>query len=651
MKSGIDSSAIDHDVRPQDDLFRHVNGKWLATAEIPPDRARDGEFMRLYDQAEKDVRAIIDDVSATDQPEASNAAKIAILYRDFMNEDAVEAAGTEPLRPLFAKIDAVQTIGEFVGLVGELQRIGIGGAVNAWVDTDHFDSSRYILNISQGGLGLPDESYYHDESFAPVRDEYFKHVVRMLTLAGVDDAEKVKASVELVEFRLAAAHWDRVQTRDVTKSYNPMDRDALGELTPGLDWDAWMVGVGGEPRGLADVVVRQPSFLTALATALTDIKLADWLNWLRWNVVHSLAPYLTSKIVNENFAFYGTTLSGTPQLRERWKRGVSLVESALGDAIGEQYVIRHFPPDSKAHCERLVAAILEAYRQDIEQLPWMTDETKQRALEKLATFNPKIGYPKKWRDYSTLEIVPGDLIGNVSRANAFEAAREFAKLGSEVDRDEWFMLPQTVNAYYNPGMNEIVFPAAILQPPFFDPEAEDAVNFGGIGAVISHEVSHGFDDQGSKYDGEGMLNNWWTETDRKEFESRAQGLIDQFNQLETAEAPGHKVNGALTVGENIGDLGGLKIAAMAYEISLGDKDAPVIDDLTGMQRLLYGWAQVWRGKSRQEEAIRLLAIDPHSPMDLRCNGVVRNLPEFYEAFDVQEGDALWLDPKDRVEIW
>lgn len=651
MKSGIDASAIDPSVRPQDDLFRHVNGKWLATAEIPADRARDGEFMRLYDQAEKDVRAIIDELSASDHAEGTDAAKIATLYRDFMDEGGVEAAGVRPIQGLLEKVDAVTDVTGFIRCVGELQRIGIGGPIGAWVDTDHYDSSRYILNISQGGLGLPDESYYHEEQFAPIREAYVKHVQKMMELAGAENAAEIAASVEFVENRLADNHWDRVKARDVTQSYNPVDRAGLSELSPRIDWDEWISGVAGQPRSLVDVVVRQPSFLTALSDALGDIELRDWTNWLRWHVVHSLAPYLTSELVNENFAFYGTTLTGTPQLRERWKRGVGLVESALGDAIGQQYVARHFPPDSKSHAERLVAAILEAYRQDIEQLPWMTEETKAKALAKLATFNPKIGYPNKWRDYSTLDIVPGDLVGNVGRASAYEADREFAKLGSEVDRDEWFMLPQTVNAYYNPGMNEIVFPAAILQPPFFDPEAEDAVNFGGIGAVIAHEVSHGFDDQGSKYDGAGMLNNWWTESDRAEFDKRAQGLIEQFNELETAEAPGHKVNGALTVGENIGDLGGLKMAAKAYLISLDGKEAPVIDGLTGMQRLLFGWAQVWRGKCRPEEAIRLLSIDPHSPMDLRCNGVVRNLPEFYEAFDLTDSDALWLDPKDRVEIW
>lgn len=647
---------MDPTVRPQDDLFKHVNGHWLANTEIPADRAREGEFMRLHDVAEKNVHAIIERLAAANRLEPGQRAvndeqKIGVLYGDFMDEAAIEAAGMTPIAAELAQIDAVTNREQLFALLGKFTRTGVGGPLRAWVDTDDKDSTRYILNFSQGGITLPDESYYREESFATIRAQYFKHVERMFALAGIADPAQSAMAVEELESRLASAHWDRVANRDVSRTYNPVTRDELALLTPNYDWDSWLAGAGASPAVLADAVMRQPSFAQSLSDAVAEVDLEVWKTWLTWNVIHGSAPYLSSDFVNENFAFYGKTLTGAQEIRDRWKRGVSLTEGALGEALGKVYVSEHFPPAAKAHTDRLVKAIITAYRENILGLPWMTTETKTKALEKLATFNPKIGYPQTWRDYSSLEILPGDLMGNVRRANEWETDRELAKLGSEVDRTEWFMLPQTVNAYYNPGMNEIVFPAAILQPPFFDPDAEDAVNFGGIGAVIGHEISHGFDDQGSKYDGLGNLNNWWTDVDRTEFDARSSKLIAQFDEYETAEAPGHKVNGGLTVGENIGDLGGLTIAAAAYKISLDGREAPVIDGMDGMTRLLFGWAQVWRGKSRPEEAIRLLAIDPHSPHDLRANATVRNLPEFYEALDVQESDGLWLDPEDRVSIW
>jgi putative endopeptidase len=388
-----------------------------------------------------------------------------------------------------------------------------------------------------------------------------------------------------------------------------------------------------------------------MAQTLTDVPINDWKAWLAWKVVHTAAPYLSKALVDENFAFYGTTLTGAPENRERWKRGVSVVERAMGEALGRLYVAEHFPPRAKERMLELVGNLVEAYRVDILALDWMSDDTKQRALEKLRKFTPKIGYPDKWRDYSTLTIDRDDLLGNVRRAHVFELDRNLVKIGQEVDRTEWFMTPQTVNAYYNPGMNEIVFPAAILQPPFFDMDADDAANYGGIGAVIGHEIGHGFDDQGSKYDGDGNLKDWWTAEDRTEFEKRTKALIAQYDAYEPRDLPGHKVNGALTVGENIGDLGGLTIAYKAYLIALDGADAPVLDGLTGPQRLFYGWAQVWRAKSRPEEALRRLATDPHSPPEFRCNGVLRNLVEYYGAFGVTEGDGLWLEPDQRIRIW
>jgi len=647
---------VDPTIRPQDDLFKHVNGRWLSTAAIPPDRARDGEFMRLHDEAEKNVRLIIDRLARDNRLTGDSVActdeeKIGVLYGDFMDEAAIEAAGAAPIAQELAQIAAVADRSAFSALLGRFQRTGLAGALQAWVDTDDTNSSQYILNFSQGGISLPDESYYREDSFSEIRTEFLAHIERMFTLAAVADPAECAATVFALESRLASAHWDRASTRDVSKTYNPMTEQELRLLAPNCEWDHWLDGVCAGKPILSTTVVRQPSFLESLSAAFDEIPLQDWKTWLTWKVIHGSAPYLSSAFVNENFAFYGRTLTGAQEVRERWKRGVSLSEATLGEALGHIYVAEHFPPNAKARTDQLVAAIVAAYGENIKGLDWMTEETKAKALDKLALFNPKIGYPKRWRDYSPLQIRAGDLLGNVRRASEFETDRELNKLGSEVDRDEWFMLPQTVNAYYNPGMNEIVFPAAILQPPFFDPDAEDAVNFGGIGAVIGHEISHGFDDQGSKYDGFGNLNNWWTDSDRTEFERRADQLIAQFDGYETAEAPGHKVNGSLTVGENIGDLGGLTIAATAYQMSMNGSEAPIINGLTGMQRLLFNWARVWRGKSRLEEAIRLLAIDPHSPPDLRANATVRNLPQFYSAFDVQPEDELWLDPDDRVSIW
>jgi putative endopeptidase len=650
VRSGIDLRYVDESVRPQDDLFRHVNGRWLEQAEIPADKARYGEFMRLRDEAEHHLRAIVERVAAGSWESGSDEQKIADLYRDFMHTEQVEQLGGTPLAPVLAQVDAVDDLSGFVALVGRLERGGTPGLFGSFVDTDQADSTRYLVYLNQGGLGLPDESYYADERFAQIRADYLDHVERMLGLAGCGGSDEAHRVME-VETRLATAHWDRVRTRDVMATYNLLERDALEQLAPSVGWDVWLDGVGGADGALAEVVVRQPSFFSALSDELVAVDLDAWKTWLRWKVVHAAAPYLSEAFVAENFDFYGRTLSGVPQIRERWKRGVALVESVLGEALGRLYVAEHFPPHAKERMEHLVDTLVEAYRQRISMLGWMTPDTRDRALAKLEAFTPKIGYPQTWRDYSALRVVPGDLLGNVARAAAFETDRQLGKVGSPVDRGEWFMTPQTVNAYYNPGMNEIVFPAAILQPPFFDPEADDAANYGGIGAVIGHEIGHGFDDQGSKYDGVGNLENWWTDDDRAEFETRAAALVTQYDAYEPDDTPGHHVNGALTVGENIGDLGGLAISAHAYRIALGGEQPPVIDGLSGMQRLLFGWAQVWREKSRPEEAIRLLSIDPHSPPEFRCNGTVRNVPEFHEAFGTAEGDGLWMDPAERVSIW
>ncbi|PRY63261.1 putative endopeptidase [Knoellia remsis] len=653
MRSGIDRSAGDPSIRPQDDLFGHVNGGWVARTEIPADRGRYGTFDQLRENAESQVRDIITAVAEGDPQPGTVARKVGDLYSSFMDAERIEQLGVAPLAPFLQRIDAVQTSSDVMAVLGELLRAGVDGLVHPIVNTDDRDSSRYVVYLEQAGIGLPDEAYYRDAAHEAIRAAYPGHVERMLTLSGAyagDAAAAAAARVVDLETRIAKAHWDQVANRDAVKTYTLVDRAGLEELTPDVDWDAYLAGVQAPEGAFDQVIARQPDHLRSMAAALTEVDIETWRDWLRWRVVHALAPYLSDAVVAENFDFYGRTLSGVPQIRDRWKRGVALVEDALGEAVGQLYVEKHFPPHAKERMLELVDNLVEAFRRDFDSLEWMGADTRREALAKLEAFTPKIGYPDKWRDYSSLEVEADDLLGNVARATAFEVDRNLAKLGGPVDRDEWFMTPQTVNAYYNPGLNEIVFPAAILQPPFFDVDADDAVNYGGIGAVIGHEIGHGFDDQGSQYDGEGNLRNWWTDSDRANFDGRAQRLIAQFDELESRDAPGHKVNGALTVGENIGDLGGLTIGHAAYRISHEGGEAPVIDGLTGDQRFFYGWAQVWCGLAREAEAVRLLAIDPHSPMDLRANAA-RNLTEFHEAFDVREGDGMWVPEDERVRIF
>lgn len=651
MGFGIETSDLSTDVRPQDDLFGHVNGRWLAKTQIPEDRAVYGSFHALADAAERSLRDLVEQAAASDAPEGSTLRKIGDLYAGFLDEAAVDALGAAPIAGLLAEVESIGDRESFLATLGWLQRQGISGAFSMWVDTDARNSTRYLPYLNQGGLSLPDESYYHEDSFAEVRSAHREHIIRMLQLADLDDAEGRANRVVALETRLAGLHWDRVTNRDAMKTYTLFDAAELATLVPGFDWGLWSGELGAGTERLAQVVVRQPSYLQGLATVMDEIPLQYWREWLSWRLVQAAAPYLSTPFVAENFNFYGRTLTGAPQLRARWKRGVALVEGALGEALGQLYVARHFPPESKSRMSQMVDNLVEAYRRSIVELEWMGPQTIKRALDKLSRFTPKIGYPDRWRDYSALQIRRDDLLGNVHRANAFELDHDLDKLGGPVDRSEWFMTPQTVNAYYNPGMNEIVFPAAILQPPFFDADADDAVNYGAIGAVIGHEIGHGFDDQGSRYDGDGNLTDWWTDEDRAEFDQRTQALTAQYDVLRPRQAPDHHVNGALTVGENIGDLGGLSIAYTAYLISLDGRPAPTIEGLTGTQRFFLAWARTWRTKIRDTELIRRLAIDPHSPDEFRCNAVVRNIDAFVEAFDVRPGDSLWLDPEARVRIW
>jgi endothelin-converting enzyme/putative endopeptidase len=652
--------GMNPDIRPQDDLFGHVNGTWLDTVEIPADRSSWGPFVTLADRAEQQVREIIEACAAGEIAPAEgeagrreDAVKIGRLYNSFMDEARAEELGHTPVQPVLDAIDALTDVAQLGDFLGGFERSGGSGVFGSYVNTDDRDSDRYVVNVTQGGIGLPDESYYREEKFAEIREKYVDYLEKVLTLAERPDARSTAERVMALETRLAGGHWERAETRDVIKTYNLKRYDELRSLLPSFDWAAFVSGLGGNDATMAEVVVRQPSYLSHLEEVLGDSSIEDWRAFLSVRAIRSAAPYLSSAFVEANFDFYGRTLAGTPELRARWKRGVALVEGALGEAVGREYVARHFPPRSKELMDDLVDNLLEAYRQSITALDWMTDKTKQRAFEKLRTFRPKIGYPVKWRDYSRLEI-GDDLLANVLASNAFEADRELNKIGSPVDRDEWFMLPETVNAYYNPGTNEICFPAGILQKPFFDPDADSAENYGGIGAVIGHEIGHGFDDQGSQYDGAGNLNDWWTADDKAAFEGKSKALIEQYDAFEPRDLPGEHVNGALTVGENIGDLGGLTIAHLAYRISLGDDLSPATepdeDGLTGYQRLFLNWAFCWRTKRRKELAQQYLATDPHSPAEFRAN-IVRNLDEFHEAFGTGPDDGLWLEPEKRVRIW
>lgn len=660
LSSGIALDELDPSVRPQDDLFRHVNGKWIDRTEIPADKARYGSFIVLHEEAERAVREIIEEAQRAEP--GTEARKVGDLYASFMNEDKAEMLGTTPIASQLLDASHVRTVDDLLATVGRLERQGVAGFVQLFVDNDPGDPERYLVFVEQGGIGLPDESYFREERFAGVRDAYRAHLERMLRLAGLDAADERADRVYDLESRIAAAHWSNVDSRDSEKTYNLRAwADVVASVRPAPEAAAslqvWRDALGAPDAAFDELVVRQPSFLEGLGALLTDELLPAWKDWLAWQVIRSNAPYLSSEFVEANFDFYGRTLTGTPQMRERWKRGVSLVEGAMGEAVGRIYVERHFPPAAKDAMDDLVANLVEAYRTSITHLDWMGEETRRRALDKLEKFTPKIGYPVKWRDYSALEIDAGDLVANVRATAEFEFNRELGKIGKPIDRDEWFMTPQTINAYYNPGFNEIVFPAAILQFPFFDAERDAAANYGAIGAVIGHEIGHGFDDQGSKYDGDGRLTDWWTAEDRAAFEDRTKALISQFDALVPAQLLGgdgdaeHHVNGALTIGENIGDLGGLAIAWKAYLISLGDAEPPEIDGLSGAERFFLSWAQSWQLKARNEEVVRLLAIDPHSPNEFRCNQIVRNIDEFYTGFGVTADDELWLDPADRVTIW
>ena len=650
LEAGLDPAGFDRAVRPQDDLFRHVNGTWLAKTEIPGDKASYGAFDILFDKAQADLRAIVEEAAkSTSKTPGSEAQKIGDFYESFMNEKRAEDLGLTPLKAELEAIDAIKTKSEVAKHFAHFFKLNLLNPIVGFVDGDAQEPGKDILYVFQGGLGLPDRDYYlkNDDKLKEYREKYVGFIGNILGQAGDTAAGKSAREIFILETRLARAHWTNVESRDAVKTYNKVTVADLAKQYPGFDWAAWTTELG--INSVPAVVVSQPSYLKALAAAVNELPVEAWKPYLKASLLNGFAPYLNKTLVDAEFGFYNTTLRGVKEQQPRWKRGVNILNGNLGEMLGKLYVDRHFKPEAKARMEGLVANLHEAYRAGIDQLEWMGPETKKEAQQKLAKFTPKIGYPNKWRDYSRLEIKNDDLAGNIMRAFINENNFQLGKVGKPIDPEEWGMTPQTINAYYNPVRNEIVFPAAILQPPFFNLEADDAANYGGIGAVIGHEMGHGFDDQGRHYDSTGALRDWWTKTDATEYQKRAKVLIDQFNAFEPL--PGLHVNGELTLGENIADLTGLVIARQAYVMSLKGAAPPAIDGIPADQRFYMGWAQSWKAKERDDSLRQQVLTNVHSPEMYRANGPIRNIPEFYAAFSVKEGDKLFLPPDRRVKIW
>ena len=649
--SGIDMKTLDTAVRPQDDFYAYVNGIWTRNTDIPADKSVWGTYIELREIAQGQLRALIDATVKNPGKAGSETHKIADLYTSFMNDKARDAAGFKPLRVELARVAAVKDKKDLPALFAFLQRSGIQTPFSAGVAPDAQDPENYTVNISQSGLGLPDRDYYlkdDDAKLAAVRAKYQKHVETMLAMSGDKAAAAHAAQVLDIETRLAAAQWTRVQMRDPVKSYNRVAFDQFGELAPAFDWKAYFAAAGLAPKA-SSAVVRQPSFFTGFSAAVAEMPLESWKSYLNWRIVESYASYLDSATVKERFAFEGTVLRGVPQSEPQWQLALRFTDNAISDAVGKRYVEMYLPPETKPRVMAMFDNFVASFKEGIDNLDWMSPETKKEAQLKLAGLKPKIAYPEKWRDYSSMKTQPNDLIANVRAARAWGRQNNLDKLGKPVDRDEWSMTPQTVNASYSPALNSITIPAAILQPPFFNVKAEDAVNYGLLGITFGHEISHAFDDSGSQYDAHGRLRNWWTAQDRTAFKARAAGLVKQYGAY--SPVPGYHINGELTLGENIGDNSGLSLTYNAYRRSLGGKPSPVIDGLTGEQRLYIGFAQKWRAKLRPEAAIAQIKSDPHSPGEFRAKGTVMNQPGFYEAFGIKPGDAMYLPPEQRVIMW
>ncbi len=651
LVSGITKANIDNTVRPQDNFYQYVNGGWIKRSEIPGDKTAIGSFYDLRDDADNSVKAIIEDLAKQKNLVAgSDEQKVADLFNSFMDMEKRNAAGITPLLPIMDDINKLKSKKDLAKFFGEYQAVGINTPFSFYISVDAKDSSNYATHVWQSGLGLPDQDYYfnEEERFVKLRQGYLAHIEKMFELAGLPNGKAAAQSIMSLETKLAEHHWTRVESRDSEKRYNKFAvSDLPKSVTDKFDWLTYLDALG--VSGQKNLIVNQPDYAAAFGDIFTETSVADWQTYLTFHTLSRFASYLTADLDNEDFNFFSKQLNGREEQRPQWKRGVSVVNSNLGEVIGKVYVAKHFTPEAKSRMSQLVENLRGAYGESIDELEWMSDDTKKSAHVKLAAFTPKIGYPDKWEDYSALTIKADDVVGNIIRSGEISHKKEVEKLGGPIRTWEWGMTPQTVNAYYNPTVNEIVFPAAILQAPFFNMAADDAVNYGGIGAVIGHEMGHGFDDQGSKYDDKGNLRNWWTEADLKAFKERADNLVSQYSNY--AVFDDLNVNGELTLGENIGDLSGVTIAYKAYKASLNGKEAPVIDGLTGDQRFFMGYAQIWRSKIVEKSMRNRVATDPHSPGEFRALGSLSNMPEFYDAFNVKEGDKMYIAPENRVKIW
>jgi putative endopeptidase len=649
LHSGIILENMDPSIRPGNDFFSYVNGGWIAQAEIPADKSRYGIADLLRDASQANVKTIIEESATGDFAKGSDEQKVGDLYRSFMDMETRDARGMAPLQPELDRIDAIADYGDLAAYFSDVMKRNLDAPLGYGQTEDFKNPTQYIIYVMQSGLGLPDREYYlkDDEKSERLRSQYVEHIEAMFGLAGFDDGAAAAASIMALETRLATENMTKEQSRKWAENYTKVKVEDLDELMPNFNWQRYLAAGGLE--SLDSLVFFNTDYVRALDGIIVDTDLDTWKEYLYWGALNTAAGRLTSELDEQNFAFYGKALSGTEEQRAMWRRGVSSVNGMLGEVVGKVYVKRHFSPEAKERMLALVGSLVKAYEKSIKELDWMTEETKVQALDKLSKFTPKIGYPDEWRDYSALNIAADDYYGNVERAALAEYQRLMDRQDGPVDRTEWGITPQIVNAYYNPSLNEIVFPAAILQPPFFDLDAEDAVNYGGIGSVIGHEIGHGFDDSGSTFDGDGVMRNWWTDEDLAEFKARTGKLVEQYSSYKPFDDL--SVNGEFTLGENIGDLGGISIGLLAYQMSLNGEEAPVIDGFTGAQRVFLGFGQVWSGKYR-DEALRLqIETDPHSPSMYRANGSVRNVPAFYEAFDVSEDDALYLAPEERVKIW
>jgi len=649
VASGIDVQYMDTTVKPGDDFFSYVNGVWLQETEIPADRSRYGGFAILRDESQANVKTIVEESASGDFAKGSDEQKVGDLYKSYLDWDTRNTRGIEPLQPELDRINSITDHDDLAVYFAETVKRGLDAPFTVSQYVDFKDPATYMMYTWQGGLGLPDREYYflEDEKSAMLREQYVQHIEKMYAVAGLPDGAAAAKTIMVLETLMAKEHMKKEDTRDMVALYKKIPLDQLGDLMPKFNWDGYLREAG--LTELDGLVVTMRDHMRALDEIIDNTDLDTWKTYLTWGALNNMAGRLTEDLDKQSFDFYGKTLNGTPEQRPMWRRGVNAVNGSLGEVVGKVYVNRHFPPEAKERMLALVGNLVNAYEKSIKELDWMTDETKAQALDKLSKFTPKIGYPDQWRDYAALEIDAEDLYGNLERVAQIEYQRYLDRQDGPVDRAEWAMTPQTINAYYNPPLNEIVFPAAILQPPFFNLQADDAVNYGAIGAVIGHEIGHGFDDSGSTFDGDGVLRNWWTDEDRAEFDKRTAKLVGQYSEFQPFDDLA--VNGEFTLGENIGDLGGISIGLLAYNMSLDGAEAPAIDGFTGVQRVFLGYSQVWRSKSRDEATRMRIATDPHSPPRYRANGAVRNVPEFYEAFDVKEGDALYLPPEERVKIW